>query len=135
MGVFITPFGIYPLAAEKGIFALPVDRPVDRPTVKKVTVEPSGRPPGRPCQIQRAIALWLVDRPVDRDKVNGRPPSRPAAPESRLTSAGRPLGRPAKSLGLCARLVHIGRPVRSTDHWSGRPSRSTARAWQVFFRI
>ena len=62
MGVFITLYGIRPLAAEKGIFALPVDRP----TVKKVTVEPSGRPPGRPCQIQRATALWPVDLPVDR---------------------------------------------------------------------
>ena len=70
MGVFITQFGIFLLAAEKGIFALPVDRP----TVKNVTVEPSSRPPGRPCHIQRATALWQVDHPVDRAKVNGRLP-------------------------------------------------------------
>ena len=80
------------------------------------------------------VTLGTVDRAVDRPESNcslaGRPPGRPAAPESELTSVGRPLGRPAKSVGLCARLVHIGRPVRSTDHWSGRPSQSTARAWQ-----
>ena len=42
-GDIYTPFGICPLAAEKGIFVLPVDRPA----VKKSTVEPSGRPPSR----------------------------------------------------------------------------------------
>ena len=61
-GVFIPSFQICPLTAEKGQIVLLVDRP----TVKKVTVEPSGRPPGRPCQVQRAMALWLVDRSVDR---------------------------------------------------------------------
>ena len=106
-GGIYNPIWICLLAAEKGIFALPVDRPVDRPTVKKVTVEPSGRPLGRPSQIQRATALWPVGRLVDRAKVNDRPPGQPAAPESGLTSVGRPLGRPAKSLGLCARLVPV----------------------------
>ena len=107
MGVFITPFGICPLVAEKGIFALPVDRPVDRPTVTFFTVEPSGRPPGRPCQIQRAITLWPIDRPIDRAKAHGRPPGQPPPPESGMTYVGRPHGRPAKpTWPLCTSREH-----------------------------
>ena len=72
----------------------PVDRPVDR------------------AQNQRATPLWPVDRPVDR--ANPR--------VGWLQSVDRTVDRPSQ-LGLCARLVHIGRPVRST-----------ARAWQLIFR-
>ena len=134
-GIYIAPLKFCPLAADKGKFALPVDRP----TVKKVTVEPSGRPPGRPpgrpCQIQRAIALWPVDRPVDRAKAYGRPSGRPSPPESGVTSAGRPHGRPAKTLGLCARIVHIGRPFWSTGSWSGRPVGRPPEPGRQFLRI
>ena len=84
------------LVAGKGKNALSVDRP----TVIFLTVEP----------------------PVDRAKPVGRPPGRPATPESWVLSVGRPPGRPAYLAGLCARLVHIGRPVRSTALWSGRSS-------------
>ena len=115
MGVFITPFGICPLAAEKAQIGLPVDRPVDRPTVKKVTVEPSGRP----CQIQRVIALWPVDHPVDRAKAYGRPPP----PESGVTSVGRSHGRSAKpTWPLCTSCAH--RSTGSVDRllvWSTVP--------------
>ena len=121
-GDIYTPFGICPLAAEKAHIGLPIDRLVDRPMVKKLTVEPFGRPPGQPCP-----------EPERNGSLAGRPPGRPGQPQSGLTLVGRPLGRPTKHIGLCARLVHIGQPVRSTDHWFGpidRPLVRSTRAWQ-----
>ena len=87
--------------------------------------------------IQRANALWSVDRSVDRPNPEskcslvgrplgrpstpyGRPVGRPSPPESGILAVGRPLGRPAQVAGQRARFVHVGRPVRST-----------ARAWQA----
>ena len=122
-GVFITHLKICPLAAKKGQFALPVDRL----TVKNLTVEPSGRLPGRPCQILRAIALWPVDRPVDRgwkqgaDSLCGRPPGRPEAfPESRALG-----GRPTRSTGLPSKAVCTFCARRSTGLVDRSQLRST----------
>ena len=61
-GVFIPSFRICPLAAEKGQFALLVDRPVDRPTVKNLTVAPVGRP-GLDPESNGSLAGRLPGRP------------------------------------------------------------------------
>ena len=59
---------------------------------------------------QRATALWPVDRPVDR----GNPRV------GCFQSVDRSVDRP-KGLACVHILVHVGRPVRSTDSGSGRP--------------
>ena len=56
----------------------------------------------------------LVDRPVDRAKPSIDCPVDRLTPESGVLSVGRPRGRPAVVAGVCARLVHIGRPTRLT---------------------
>ena len=107
---------ICPLAAGKGIFALPVDRPVDWPNSQISDRCASSRParstetgyrkqsslpvdrPGRPGPFPESRALWTVDRPVDWP-----------------TSPG------------CVHAVHVGRSDRSTDFCYGRPVRSTGR--------
>ena len=70
-----------------------------------------------------------VDRPVDRRNghisdrcASSRPPVDQLAHKSGVLSVDRLRGRLAVVAGLCARLVHIGRPIRPTDHLSGRPS-------------
>ena len=88
-----------------------------------------------------------VDRPVDHVRsreqlLSGRSTARSTGPKFTvdrshprvgwLQSVDCTVDRPSQ-LGLCAHLVHIGRPGRSTNYWSSRPSRSTARAWQVYF--
>ena len=56
----------------------------------------------------------------------------PRTREQRLSGpVDRSVDRPSK-LACVHVLGHVGRPVWSTDHWSGRPSRSTARAWQIW---
>ena len=82
---------------------LSVDRPVDRPTVRILTVVPA------------------VDRPVDRGKdtesralCRSTARSTGALSREQLLFGGRPHGRPAHP-------VHIGRPLRLTGSWSGRP--------------
>ena len=120
MRVFITPFGICPLAAEKGIFALPVDWP----TVKKVTVEPSGRPPGRPYQIQRAIALWPVDRAgIQRAELSARstdPVDRRLSRKQSSLAVDRPPQQSNVHV-LCTSVDRPGRPLTATVD----PARST----------
>ena len=91
-----------------------------------------GRPPGRPptvkfltvgsqrstVPIQRVNALWPVDRSVDRPCLTvDRSVDRPNPRVGCLQSVDRP-----KWLTKRARLVHVGRPVRSTDSGSGRPT-------------
>ena len=71
--------------------------------------------------IQRAIALWPVDRSVDRAKPHGRSVGRPPAPESGVLAVGRPLGRPAQVAGQRACFVHVGRPTLGPVDWPGRP--------------
>ena len=100
-------WGIYnpqenlPIGSWKGP-ECPSGRPVDRPA------NGQKKPSGRPCQIQRAIALWPVDRPVDRAKAHGRPPP----PESGVTSVGRLHGRPAEpTWPLCTSRVLAQRPI------------------------
>ena len=73
---------------------------------------------------QRATTLWPVDRPVDR----GNPRV------GCLQSVGRSVNRPTR-LACVHILVHVGRPVRSTDSGSGRPVRSTARAWHAILWV
>ena len=82
-----------------------------RSTVQRALLAGSGlgRPGGRPTG-QLLIAVdWAVDRQVNCW------PGRPAVPESGYISVGRPRGRPAYLAGPCARFVHIGRPIRSTN--------------------
>ena len=137
-GVFITHLKICPLAAEKGQFALPVDRPVDRPTVKFLTVEPTGRLPGRPG----------LD-PESNGSLAGRPPGRPDLDtESRLSvrSIARSTGgfsREQSSLAvdrppqlgcvhtLCTSVDWPGRPPTATVDRSGRPADSQSRHYRT----
>ena len=121
------PLEICPLAAEKGQFALPVDRP----TVTILTVAPAGRPPGQPGL-----------NPESNGSLVGRSPGRPKPDtESRLSvrstaqstrgfsreqsslAIDRP-GRPVFPAWLRAHSVHVGRTVRSTAHCYGRPAAS-----------
>jgi len=113
---------------------LAVDRPGRPPTVKNLTVGALRSTARSTVPIQRANALWPVDRPVDRPSLTVDRSGRPPPPESGVLAVGRPPGRPAQVAGQRARFVHVGRPVRSTDSGSGRPSRSTARAWQKAVR-
>ena len=109
-GVFIAPFQICPLAAGKGIFALPVNRAVDRPTDKFITVEPTIRPLGRPGLDLESNGS-LACRPLGRSELDtesrvsaGRPVGRPGPfPESRSSLAVDRPGRPAHQPGC----VHI----------------------------
>ena len=103
MRVFIIHLKICPLAAEKG----------------QMPFRSTGRSTG-----QRSN-FWplspAVDRPVDRAKAYGRPPGRPPHPRvGWLQSVDRTVNRPSQ-LGLCARLVHIGRPTTGPVHRPGRP--------------
>ena len=92
---------------------LSVDRPVDRPTVIFLTVGAAGRPPSRP---HPGHGL-LVDRPVDRDKIqraklSGRSTTRSTGARSREWTLwiSRPPGRPALKQRLVYVSVHISRP-------------------------
>ena len=107
-GVYIAPFQIWPLAAGKGIFALPVDRPNGQISDRCAF----GRPPGRPGLHTESSSSLPVDRPVDRGYFQ----------VAELSS--RSTGPPA---WLRAHSVHVGRPARSTDYWYGWPARSTSR--------
>ena len=102
MGVFITPFGICPLAAEKGIFALPVDRARSREQLL------SGRSTARLTELEtESRALCPVDRRLFREQ---------------SSLAVDRLGRPASPAWLRAHSVHVGRSARSTAHCYGRPA-------------
>ena len=76
-GVFISHLKICPLAAEKGLIALPVDRPVDRQRSKIWPLSPPvDRPVDRARSREQLLSCrstarstrpkWTVDRPVDR---------------------------------------------------------------------
>ena len=111
-GKFIAPENLPVGSLAKGNFALPIDRPVDWPTVTFLTVVP---PVGRDW-IQREAALC---------RSTGRSTGAISREQSSLD--GRPPGRPAHQPRLRARLMHVGRPDRSTDFCYGRPLQSTGR--------
>jgi len=103
--------------------------PVDRLTVKNMTVEPAGRSPRRPCQSREQL---LSSRSTGRSTVSRLTVDRPYPRVGHLQSVNRSVDQP-KWLACVHVLVHVGRPVRSTDSGSDRPARSTARAWQGWF--
>ena len=132
--VFIPSFQICPLAAEKGQFALLVDRPFGRPAVKFLTVEPTGRPPGQPG-LDTGSNGSLASRPPSRPK----PDTESRALCRSTGSVDRGLFQRAEALWrltdpfdrlpawLRARPVHVSRPDRSTDSCLGRPAQSIGR--------
>ena len=97
-----------------------------------------GRPPGRPANGQNSDRSARVDRPVDRGQdtkssalCRSTVRSTGALSREQLISGGRPCGRPAHPVHICAH--RLTAPVdrllvRSTK------SRSTARAWQALIR-
>ena len=130
MGIY-SPQTNLPVGSRKGQFC-PSGRPTSRPANGQFSDRCAcGRPPGRPAPtrewgtVSRSTARSTGPKPlVDR------PP-----PESGVLS----VGRPAESAGLCARPVHIGRPWRSTNSWSGRPDQSSLTGikgyWKLVFLI
>ena len=144
MGVFIPSFQICPLAAEKGKFALPVDRP----TVIFLTVEPTERLPDRPGldpESNGSLAGRLPGRPKPdtESRLSVRSTARSTGGFSREQSSlpvdcpGRPgpfldsrtlrtvdrPGQPAHQLKLACTLVHVGRPTTATvDRQSASPA-------------
>ena len=86
--------------------ALPVDWAVDRPTVIIMTVEP---PVDRKLETESRALCWSTGWSIGA-----------ISREQKLSG-----GRPTRSIGppawLRARLVHVGRPDRSTDLCLSRP--------------
>jgi len=119
------------VGAEKQLWRLAVDRPGRPPTVKNLTV---GASVDRPNP-ESNFVLWTVDRSVDRALLTvDRPVDRPHPRVGDLQSVNRAVDR-LKYQPNMHKFVHVGRPVRSTVSGSGRPSRSTARAWQKAFWV
>ena len=99
--------------------------------VKFLTVEPAGRPPGRPCQSREQIALWPVDRSVDRAlRTVDRPVDRPHPRVGHLQSVDRPKWQVRVHI-----LVHVGQvldPVnRAVDRLQVPHSRVGTVDWTV----